>query len=70
MRMSDSYFLNVCTTNGVSIVGLGRQDIEVKALRSLSYSGTINDMRRAFYFDRTGIPFLADAINANTNTEQ
>ncbi|MBY0098677.1 hypothetical protein [Mesobacillus maritimus] len=51
--------------NGVDVSGLGRQDIEVKALRSLGFSGTLNDMRREFYQARRGDSFLSDAIAKN-----
>ncbi|MRX73447.1 hypothetical protein GJU40_14985 [Bacillus lacus] len=65
MPKQREYWTNICQTNGVNIDGLGRQDIEVKALRSLGYVGTLNDMRRTFYFERTGDSFLADAIAKN-----
>lgn len=40
---------------------LGKQDSEVQALRKMGYSGTLNDMRRAFYRDITGIDDLTTA---------
>lgn len=69
-KMSFEYWKNVCTTNGVTIERLGRQDVEVIALRSLGYSGTLNDMRREFYEIRTGCSWLTEAISKNVNTDE
>lgn len=65
-KQSHDYWVNVCVTNGVPIEGLGRQDIEVKALRSLGKTGTLSDMRYQFYVGRNPeYTFLVDAIAKN-----
>ena len=69
-RMQKEFFFNICNVNGIDTKNLMPIEIEFRALSVLGYSGTISDRRRDFYQSRTGISFLLDAINANTNTEQ
>ncbi|MCQ6277300.1 hypothetical protein JMM81_20720 [Bacillus sp. V3B] len=65
-KMSNNYWKNICITNGVPIEGLGHQDIEVLALRSLGLKGTLSDMRYKFYVGRNPqYSFLSDAIAKN-----
>ncbi len=56
MKVNNQFWLDRANKPGV-----GYQDAEVIALRKMGYSGTLNDMRRAFYMDITGITDLTTA---------
>ncbi|MFE4521997.1 hypothetical protein ACFRCQ_07540 [Cytobacillus firmus] len=58
-----SYWDAQCTPE--EIATLTKQEREFRALGRLGYKGHLNDRRRNFYFDRTGIDFLVDARNEN-----
>lgn len=68
-RMKQSFFQNICSTNGIDTTNLTPIEVEFKALGALNYSGTVNDRRRAFYESRTGVSFLIDAMNENQNVD-
>lgn len=60
------YWRDICTTNGVDVSKLTRQDVEVKALRLLGLNGTLLDMRAAFYRGRNpAYSYVTDAIYHN-----
>ncbi|MGG3556265.1 hypothetical protein ABES23_06125 [Peribacillus frigoritolerans] len=65
-KQSHDYWVNICGIHNVPIVGLTNQDIEVKALRSLGFVGTLSDMRYQFYVGRNPqYSFITDAIHKN-----
>ncbi|WP_347395240.1 hypothetical protein [Priestia megaterium] len=65
MKMNQSYFDSYCTPE--EIARLTKKEREGLALSRKGYAGHLVDKRRNFYFDRTGIPWTCDAVNANTN---
>ncbi|MFF2291010.1 hypothetical protein [Peribacillus butanolivorans] len=69
-KQTHEYWLNICVTHSVPIVGLTNQDIEVKALRSLGFVGTLSDMRYQFYVGRNPqYSYLSDA-KANNDPDR
>jgi hypothetical protein len=68
MKMNQSYFDAYCTPEEITY--LTKKEREGLALSRQGYTGFLSDKRREFYYDRTSIPWLQDAVNANTNPDE
>ena len=68
MKMNQVYFDAYCTLEEVRF--LTKQEREGLALSRKGYTGYLSDKRRSFYYDRRGVAWLRDAVNANTNPDE
>jgi hypothetical protein len=68
MKMNQTYFDAYCTEDEIRL--LTKREREGLALTRQGYTGYLNDKRREFYYQRTSIPWLQDAVNANTNPDE
>lgn len=64
-KMPFEYWKRICEDNGENVGELSVNDVKFRALGFLGYKGSINDRKRSFYYDRTGIDDLTTAIARN-----